>query len=154
MAKLLDHMFLYQNEQPVLAISIKTDVNNFRKHIAECSSKISSYLNKLGKYTSDVPFIVYNNSDLQDMDVDVCFPTGNPLPGYGDIRFEMAPASKIVMCMLQGDHFERKNVYDNLLEWLANNGYEYNNRTCEYFYMKEGDREDGQLYTKVTMAIK
>lgn len=144
---------LYQNEQPVLSISAQVSLENLRKTVHESETKLQKYLDGLGECLTDVPFVVYHNSDLGNLDIEICAPTRKPLKGKGEIKFSSIEAGWVITCVFLGGDLERKRMYDEMMEWLPANGYTYTGITYEYFYTKK-DLPEEMTVSKVMRTVK
>lgn len=154
MPRLSEFRLIYHQEQPALVIETRVNLENLTSVIKDSRTKIKKYMEKLGEYPTDVPFVIYHNEDVNDLDIEVCCPTRKPLKGEGEIRYSAIRPGKAVICMLRGDHEERKIIYFQMLKWIEDNGYEYDDETCEYFYFDSREPENPLLFAKVIMKIK
>lgn len=154
MPRLSEFRLIYQQEQPVLVIPAKTNLKNLTAVIKENKKKIKKYLDTIGEYPADVSFVTYHNGDVENLDIDICFPTRKPLKGQGEIRYSSILPSKAIICMLIGDHEERKKIYAQMQEWIKDNGFKYAGEAYEYFYFDSRKPDNPHLFTKIIMIVK
>jgi effector-binding domain-containing protein len=153
MPRLSRYIQIRQNEQPVLVIETVVNLQNLRRAVEENSAKIAEFLKKSGGCLTDVPFVAYHNGDLNNLEVEICFPVNRHVSGGGEVNFSVIPEGDVVFCMLSGDHLERKAIYDEMMEWIKEQGYEYDGLTCEYFYTQCGNDND-KVLAKIARKIK
>lgn len=97
MPKISNIELLEKPEQPTLSIRVRTSVADLPKHIGKGYGQMAEYLKKEGKYLSDIPFVAFHSfEDMTDMDVEIGFPTAEPLPGEDDVKAGVIPAGKFL----------------------------------------------------------
>jgi effector-binding domain-containing protein len=143
---------MYQNEQPVLTIETRAELSSLRKVIEESSLKIAKYIEEKNRFLTDVPFVVYHNNNVEDLEIEICFPINEHIHGSGDIKFSVLPEGEIVLCMFQGGHLGRKHMYEEMFKWLDDNGYEYYPRAYEYFYIGD-EASDDKTLAKIVIGV-
>jgi effector-binding domain-containing protein len=132
-----DYRVLSITEQPVLMITVKVKCDDLRRVVGEKRVQIEKYLGEYNEYLTDVPFVMFHNSDYANLEISICFPTRKPLPGKGEIRFSIIPSGRTVLCMLIGDENERAKLYKEIVDWIENNGYKFGGRAYEFLYMRD-----------------
>ncbi|MFX1446179.1 MAG: AraC family transcriptional regulator, partial [Promethearchaeota archaeon] len=60
--------------QPTLAVRTRTPVMNLPQEIGNAYKAIMEYLGELGVEPVGMPFVIYYNLDMQDLDVEIGFP--------------------------------------------------------------------------------
>lgn len=153
MPRISDFRVIHRNEQPVLTIAARTDIDNLIKLICDSYKTIEKYLDELGEMLTGVPFVTFHNNDLKDLDVEICFPTRKPLNGRGDIKPSAIPSGKSVFCMFFGNSSERKLAYDEMTKWIINNNHKPFGNVYEHYYNScECPKE--KLLTKLEAPLK
>ena len=79
MPRVSNFEILQKREQPTLFIRTKTKVENLPGLIGESYGKMAAYLEEIGEYMSEVPYVAYYNMDMQNLDVDIGFPESEML---------------------------------------------------------------------------
>lgn len=155
MAKISEIMLFQQPEQPILAIEVKTDLNSLSNIIGESYGKIGSYLEELGKLTTDVPFVAYldyENMDESNISALIGFKLSDPLPGKDEIKSIILPSRKIIMCMHRGTYTELAALYLEMSEWIKTNNYVAESSSLEYYY-NGPDIPESEHVTRVEMPL-
>ena len=144
---------LQTREQPILFIRTKTKINLLTQLIGESFRKMQFYLQEIGEYLSDVPFVGYYNLDMQNLDVEMGFPVSKALPAKDDIKSKTMTAEKVVFCMYRGAYDKLEPVYDEMAAWIEKNGYQPKAVSYEYYY---NDKEfpENELLTKIVMPLQ
>lgn len=143
---------LQKNEQFTLSIRTKTQVETLPMLIGECYGKMSAYLEELGEYLEDVPFVAYHNLDMQNLDVEMGFPVSKALPGKDEIKSGVIPAGKIVFCMFRGAYSEVEPTYNEMYKWIEDNGFKATGTAYEHYYNGPGFPES-EMLTMIVMPI-
>ena len=142
-----------QNEQPVLAIRTMTSIEKLPQLIGESYQKMADYLAELGECLSDVPFVAYHNMDMHHLDVEIGFPVMKKLPDKGDLKSGCIPESRSISCMCLGPYGDIEPTYNEMAEFMKQNGYEPTGTAYEYYY-NDSDFPEKVRLTKIVMPIK
>lgn len=144
---------LQLNDQPILSIRVKTQIEKLPALIGDSYCKIAAYMKEIGELFSGVPFVAYHNLDMQNLDVEMGFPVTKPMPHKDDIEFKVISAGKIIFCMYRGAYSEMAPVYDEMAKWISDNGYEPVGTAYEYYY-NGPEFPENELLTKIVMPVK
>ncbi|WP_075981355.1 GyrI-like domain-containing protein [Bacillus massilinigeriensis] len=142
-----------QAAQPVLVIRKRTSMDMLKKTIGESYLKIMNYLEELGETPIDAPYTAYFNLDMSDLDVEMGFPVSRSLPERGEIKARIIPQCKAVSVMYKGAYSEMGSVYDQMLKWIEENGYEATGVYYEYYYNAPNEVPESELLTKIVIPI-
>lgn len=143
---------LKQKEQPTLTIRTHTKMEDLPRVIGESFGKIVSYLNESGELMSDIPFVAYYNLDMENLDVEIGFPVAMPLPGKGEVKQNFIPEGKIIFCMYRGPYAEMAPVYEEMANWISENGYKPGTTAYEFYY-NDPEFSESDWLTKIVMPI-
>ena len=153
MPRISDFEILQKRACPTLFIRTKTKVENLPALIGESYGKMSAYLKETGEYLSDVPYVAYYNMDMQNLDVEIGFPVCENLSGKGEIQAGLIPAGKVVFCMYRGAYSEIEVVYNEMSEWIEDNGYKPVGTAYEHYYNGPGFPES-EFLTMLVMPLE
>ena len=156
MPRVSDIEVLYRLEQPVLYISTKTNVNNLPNAIGESFVKLGAFLEDSVELLTDIPFVAfpgYENMDENNMSVVVGFPISRKLQGRGEIQSSVLPEGKIIFCMHRGDYGGMGPLYQDMADWIKENGYESAGTCYEYYYNGPNFPEE-EMLTRVVIPLK
>ena len=143
---------LKKREQPTLFIRDKTKVEDLPMLIGEKYGKMAAYLEELGEYLSDVPYVAYHNMDMQNLDVEIGFPVAKALAGKGEIQAGIIPAGMIAFCMYRGAYHEIEPVYDEMVQWMAENNHRPIGTVYEHYY-NDYEFSESELLTMIVMPF-
>lgn len=152
MPKMSNVEILYKNARPTLSVRTRTRVENLPGLIGESYGKMAAYLKELGEYLEDVPYVAYHNMDMQDLDVEIGFPVVKALPGRDDIQAGIIPEGKVVFCMYRGAYNEIEPTYQEMSEWIEENGYQPTGAAYEHYYNGPGFPES-EMLTMIVMPV-
>ena len=143
---------LQKNEQPVLSIRTRTQIERLPVLIGESYGKMAAYLKELGEFLTDVPYVAYHNMDMQNLDVEMGFPVSRVLPGKEEIKSGVIPAGKMIFSMYRGAYGEMEPTYDEMSRWIEDNGFKPVGIAYEHYYNGPGFPES-EMVTMITMPI-
>ncbi|MEH7107854.1 MULTISPECIES: GyrI-like domain-containing protein [Bacillaceae] len=145
---------LEQMIQPVLTIRVKTTMDLLPKLIGESFMQITSYLNELGEGPIGAPYAAYYNMDIQNVEVEVGFPVAGLFPDRDKIRAGLIPPGKVASYMYKGPYSEMESAYQEIINWIADHGYERSDVYYEYYYNSPGEVEESELLTRIVIPLK
>ena len=152
MPRISNFEILQKREQPTLFIRTKTSVENLPSLIGESHGKMAAYLEEIGEYLSEVPYVAYYNMDMQNLDVEIGFPVGKALSGKEDIQAGFVPAGKVVCCMYRGAYSEMEATYGEMAKWIEDNNYKPVGSVYEHYYNGPGFPES-EMLTMIVMPL-
>ena len=153
MPKMSNIEILELPKQPVLSVKFTTRVEELPKVIGETFHKISHYLKSLNIIISDVPFVAFHNNNMNNLDVEIGFHTPKLIAGHGDIKESYLPERKVVFCMYRGPYGEMEPLYNEMTQWVKDNGYQLMGTFYEYYY-NGPEFPESELLTKVVIPVK
>ena len=154
MPRVTNFEVLCRKEQSTLSIRTKTSVQNLPILIGESYGKMGAYLQEIGEYLADIPYVGYFNMDMQNLEVEIGFPVSKTLPEKGDIKSGIIPASKVVFCIYRGAYSEITSTYDEMAKWIASKGFKPTGIAYEYYYNSPMDFSESELLTMLVMPIE
>jgi effector-binding domain-containing protein len=141
--------------QYTVVIRKRASVSELPKIIGECYGAIGKYLGELGEQPSNAPFVAYNNLDMENLDLEIGFPVNKILPGKDDIVGGEIPAGPFVTCLYKGPYSDMKKLYEEMMNWMAENGYEMSGAAYEYYLNSPAEVKDESEYlTIVELQVK
>ncbi|MBZ9571702.1 GyrI-like domain-containing protein [Methanobrevibacter sp. TMH8] len=149
-------------KQPVLSIKKTINIENLPRLIDESYEKIQNYLNEIGEYPGDIPYVRYFNmnvENLEDMDVEnleveIGFPVYKELSGKEDIESGYLPEMKAVYTIYQGIYQEMVPDYYKVINWAEENNLKLNKTFIEYYYNSSDDVSEEDLLFGIIMPLK
>lgn len=153
MPKISNIEILSLRKQKILSVRNYSDISNLPSLIGESFKKITDYLNEIGEFTSDVPFVAFHDANPENLDVEIGFPVPKHLPGKNEIKSSFIPESLAIVSMFRGSNTDMDSLYEEMIEWIENSTYKLAGVVYEYYYNGIEFPED-ELLTKIVMPIK
>ncbi|MDH8702514.1 effector-binding domain-containing protein [Dysgonomonadaceae bacterium PH5-43] len=155
MAKFTDIMLLQQPQQHALVIERQGDMATFGKLIADGFAEISAYLKEEGELPSDIPCVEYpafNEMTENNIRMVISCYTSKPFAGKGDIQSIIIPERKVVACLYKGSYEEQAKLYNEMMEWIKENGFEGTGSSIEHYYTAPEVPQEEQI-TRIIMPL-
>jgi effector-binding domain-containing protein len=140
--------------QPVLSIRMITSVNELPEEIGLAADSIVKHMNLMGEQPSDAIFVAYYNMDMDNLDVEIGFPTSKPLAGIHDIEVSEIPEGLKAICLYQGAYSEMEPVYEAMHDWLEENNFEPTGVVYEFYLNSPEDVPESDLLTKIVFLLE
>jgi effector-binding domain-containing protein len=139
--------------QPTLSIRTRAAVQDLPKLLGEAYGKIMQYLGELGETPGGAPFVAYYNMDMQDLDMEIGFPTLSPLPGIGEVHAGQIPAGKAATCLYTGAYNEIASAYTELSAWIATQGVRPTGVAYEFYLNDPQHTPAAELQTLILFPL-
>ncbi len=143
-----------QFPQPVLLIHTTTPVQNLPQTLGQGYQTIMEYLGELQNQPAGAPFVAYYNMDMANLDIDIGFPVNGSLPAKGSIQSSKLPAGRIATCEYTGPYPEMAGAYDELNQFIKENGYEPTGVVYEFYLNEPGAVPPEELKTRIVFILK
>lgn len=155
MPRVSDFRVFYRTEQPVLVIDKIAKADDVPMLILESYFKIEQYLKSINEFLVDAPYVAFHNpKDLNNLDVEMGFPTRKPLKGKDDVRISSLPSGRVLSCMHLGPRTGLKDIYAEMDIWLEKHSIEAVGDIYEHYYNSPFDIAEEHLLTRVVVPIK
>ncbi|MCD7916580.1 MAG: GyrI-like domain-containing protein [Tannerellaceae bacterium] len=137
MPKLTNIIERYQTAQPVLLVRVYLPMEELPDLFEEYSARVSSYVKQFGEELTDVPFVIYYDylsMDMEQVDIEICYPVSRSLPSKNEIISKIIPPSKIIFSMHKGSYTDTSPLYGEMTTWIMEKGYEPQGPSYEYYF--------------------
>ncbi|NLB53153.1 MAG: GyrI-like domain-containing protein [Syntrophomonadaceae bacterium] len=141
-------------KQPALSVRQTASVNNMPMVIGQAYHAIIAHLDKLGEQPAGIPFVAYYNMDMENLDIEIGFPTAKELTGQGQVSASYIPAGKAATFTHKGPYQEMAPAYDAINLWLAEQKQEPTGVVYEFYYNSPAEVPETELLTKVVFILK
>lgn len=142
-----------RSAQPTLCVRVRTTAKELPQLIEEKTADIRAYLLTLGKEAKGEPYAVYLNWDKAGLDAEIGMAVGETLPEQGEIKRGELPAYDAVTAVFQGAYRDMKHLYAEMNDWIAQNGYEGNGLSYEFYYNFPSQVPQEELLTRVDLPV-
>ena len=134
-----------------LTVRTRSPVQNLPIVLGEAYGAIMTYLGELGEDPTGMPFVIYYNMDMQDLDIEIGFPVSKELPDKDTMKTSEIPAGKYATTLHVGPYETMEPTYNAFNKWLEDNGHETIGTAIE-FYLND-PREVGPENTKTEIQF-
>lgn len=138
---------------PVLSIRTRCPVAELKQNIGLAYEKIEAYLGKLGRQPTYAPFVAYYNMDMNDLDVEIGFPTEAGLPGAGEIQASALPAGKALTAMYTGSYEKMAEAYAAIETWSQERDLKRVGIVYEFYHNDPSVTAPEQLITEIVFPL-
>lgn len=139
---------------PVMAVRKRTSVSQLPDEIGRAYQAIMTYMAEMGETVAGMPYVAYFNLDMEDLDVEMGFPTAQKLPDKGEVKASEIPAGKWLTCMYKGPYEEMASTYEEMTRYMADQGLEASGIVYEYYFNSPEEVPESELLTKIAFLLK
>uniref|UniRef100_UPI003F77859C AraC effector-binding domain-containing protein n=1 Tax=Chlorobaculum tepidum (strain ATCC 49652 / DSM 12025 / NBRC 103806 / TLS) TaxID=194439 RepID=UPI003F77859C len=139
--------------QPALLIRTRTTMSELGNLFVAGYTDILQLLAGQGVSPSGPPFARYYGFDMETFDVEFGFPVEGGVEGSGRIVTGLTPSGKAASSLYIGPYDEIEAVYDALMKWVKDNGYELSGEAYEIYLDAPAETAPDQLRTRVVLML-
>lgn len=153
MPRISNFEFLTLRPQPVIRLTRTTAVEALPQVIGEGFRTLGAYAMEKDVQLCDIPFVSFRGDDPSKFLVRVSFPLAAAIEGRDEIEALTLPSCKAAFCMYLGDYDGIQPVYEEMIAWLASQGFAKPGESWEYYYNGQ-DYPREQLLTRLVMPLE
>ncbi len=139
---------------PAMAVRKRTSVNQLPEEIGKAYQAIMTHMALLGETVVGMPYVAYFNLDMEDLDVEMGFPTTQKLPDNEEVTASEIPAGKWLTAMYKGPYEEMASTYEEMTKYMVDKGLEASGIAYEYYYNSPEEVPESELLTKIAFLLK
>jgi effector-binding domain-containing protein len=138
--------------RPVLSVRTHAAVQELPRILGDVYGSIMAHLGELKTQPTGMPFVIYYNMDMSNLDIEVGFEVPAGLTGKDDLNPGVIPASKVVSLIYTGPYEECGPAYEEMGKWMAEKKLEGTGVAIE-FYLND-PQVDSPAQTRIEMPLK
>jgi effector-binding domain-containing protein len=142
-----------QAAQPILTIRTRTSIQDIAQALGQAYGEIFGYLGEQGVQPAGMPFTMYYNMDMSDLDIEIGVAVERPVPEKSAMRLGELPAGKIAACLYTGPYSDCGPAYEELQRFVQEQGYEAAGVAIEY-YFSGPDVPPEETQTRIVFPLK
>ncbi len=139
-------------DRSVLSVKTHVAVQELPRVLADVYGRIMQYLGEMKVQPNGHPFVLYNNMDMSNLDIEVGFEVPAGLTVKGDLIPGSIPAAKVVSMVYTGPYEECGPAYEAMAHWMMDNKLEGTGVAIE-FYLND-PQVDPPAQTRIEMPLK
>ena len=139
-------------DRPVLSVKTHAAVQELPKVLGDVYGRIMKYLGELKVEPTGMPFVIFNDMEMSNLNIEVGFEAPAGLAGKGDLIPGIIPAAKVVSCVYTGPYEECGPAYEAMAKWMLENKLEGTGVAIE-FYLND-PQVDPPAKTRIEMPLK
>ncbi|MBN2257857.1 MAG: GyrI-like domain-containing protein [Anaerolineaceae bacterium] len=138
-------------DRPILSVRTHAAVQDLPQVLGDIYGRIMAYLGEQKTEPTGMPFVIYYNMDMSNLDIKVGFEAPTGLAGNADIQPGTIPAGRVVSMVYTGPYEECGSAYEAITKWMKDNNLTGNGTAIE-FYLND-PRVDPPAQTRIEMPI-
>lgn len=142
------------DEKLALMIKKTTSVQDMPNVLGECYGEIMQYVHKINAKEPLESFVIYNNMNMSNLEIDVGFTIPEKLPGRDHIKMSSIPAGRYAIALHEGPYENLTETYDKLTAYVKEKELEVDNWVYEVYLNNPMDNPDEQPRTMIYFPIK
>ncbi len=140
--------------QTSLVIRTRTSLQNLPETIGIAYGIIGKYIGEVNAKCTGVPFVIYYNMDLNDLDVEIGFPVAEKYAVKENIKSSEVPGGKVMMVTHIGPYNELEKTYKEAMAYISENKIATAGIVCESYPNDPGVTPPAELQTDIMFYLK
>lgn len=140
-----------QAAQPAVVIRTLTSVEKLPEVLGTAFLLLEQHLHLAAVPPAGPPFVAYYNLDMQNMDVEIGFPSAVPVAGNENVASISVPAGDYATHLFVGNYQDMEPAYSALNAFIREKGREPTGVAYEY-YLTDPDVQPPQ--TLISLPLK
>ncbi len=144
-------------QQPELyTLTIRKSINfitEFSDFAGQSFNKITEYLQSINVLLGGEPIVCFHNMDLENLDIEVGFPTATLVNGKDEMTAHTIHSQKVVSAIDLGAYEKQDPTLEEIFAWIKENGHEMQGEIY-YQYLNDTDRPENEFLTKMIIPVK
>lgn len=141
-------------ERPTLSIRYRTSAAELATGMGPVFGEIAACMGKSGVAFAGPPFAMYHNMDMDDLDVEVGFPTAKAERGEGRVKAGTLPGGKTATATHLGPYQSIESTYNELMAYVGKLGLSTESFMYEEYLNSPEDTPPEKLATTIYFPIK
>uniref|UniRef100_UPI003F778755 AraC effector-binding domain-containing protein n=1 Tax=Chlorobaculum tepidum (strain ATCC 49652 / DSM 12025 / NBRC 103806 / TLS) TaxID=194439 RepID=UPI003F778755 len=138
---------------PALLIRTQTTMSELGSLFEAGYHDILQLLAGQGKSPSGPPFARYFGMSAGTFEVEFGFPVEGGVEGSGRVVTGLTPSGKAASSLYIGPYGEIEAVYDALMKWVDDNGFDLSGEAYEIYLDAPAETAPDQLRTRVSLML-
>ncbi len=137
-------------------LTIRKNINfitEFSDFAGQSFDKITTYLESINVLLGGEPIVCFHNMDLENLDIEVGFPTAIFVSGKDEMSAQTIHSQKVVSAIDLGAYEKQDPTLEEIFAWIQENGYEMQGKIY-YQYLNDTNRPENEFLTKMIIPVK
>ena len=154
MARISNITLTQQPEFQILTIRKSINfITEFSDFAGQSFDKITTYLESINVLLGGEPIVCFHNMDLENLDIEVGFPTAIFVSGKDEMSAQTIHSQKVVSAIDLGAYEKQDPTLEEIFAWIQENGYEMQGKIY-YQYLNDTNRPENEFLTKMIIPVK
>ncbi len=140
--------------RPTMTIRTHCPVQDLPQVIGNAYAEIAGYMGEMGTHPAGGPFVIYYNMDMQNLEVEIGFPSDRAFPGKGGVQPGEFPGCRAATCVYTGPYPEMTAAYEALTRCIQESGLEATGVAIEEYFNSPMEVAPEELKTRIILPVK
>ena len=144
--------------EPQIVVSVRDVLAEFSgEGIGQMFQELIGFLVSDNIKPTGPSMLIYRDTEYkeQDADIEVAAPIGKEIPGVGRLQvYGLEGFEQAATVIYKGPYEDMDEAYNEIMSWIAGNGYQINGFCRELYLVSPGDTDDlSQYVTEIQVPI-
>ena len=135
---------------PQIVVSVRDVLAEFSgEGIGQMFQELIGFLVSNNIKPAGPSMLIYRDTEYkeQDADIEVAAPIGKEITGTGRVQvYELEGFEQVATITYEGPYEDMDEAYNEIMSWIAGNGYQINGFCRELYLVSPGDTDDPSQY--------
>ncbi len=141
-------------EKLTLTIKTETSVQGLPILLGKTYGEIMQYIQSIGAKPTGEAFVIYYNTDMSNLNVEIGFTVDGKYPNKGQIKSSSIPGGKYAIALHVGPYETLTKTYDELNAFILTSGNEAQTWVYEVYLNNPQENPKEQPKTMIYFPLK
>lgn len=143
-----------RDECQTLSVRLFTPVSKMSKVLGSIYGEIAEIVTGKGLSFTGMPFVLYYNMDMENLDIEAGFPVGGKLEEVGRVKPSKLPAGEMATALHTGPYDSLEKTYTALSAFVQEKGREMEDFMWEEYLNSPEEVKPEELQTRIFFILK
>ncbi len=137
-----------------LSIRLFTSASKIPEVLGSIYGEIARLVERKGLPFTGMPFVIYYNMDMENLDLEAGFPVGGSLEAEGRVKPSKLPAGEMATALHTGPYDTLEATYNELTAFVKEQGRETEEFMYEEYLNSPEEVKPEELQTRIYFILK
>lgn len=150
----LDFQVEERPAQPAVSMRTQTPISELPSFFDRAFPGIYNHITEAGQHPAGPPLAIYHNQDMENLDIEACFPVEAPLEVDGELRAIEVPGGTFCTAVLHGSYEQLPEAWAAMMAHAAEEGLEAQDWVYEIYLNDPSTVAADEIQTQLVLPLK
>ena len=143
-----------RKEKKTLSVETTCAVKELPQVLGKSYGDIMAVMKKRKAFPAGAPFVIYRNSDMEALEIEIGFPIMTAVDGEGEVKSSVLPGGQCAISRHKGPYDSIDKTYNAITAFIKEKGREPTGVCYEVYLNDPKKKKPEKLKTDVVFVLK